>query len=477
VGSRIPTLLRQSLGGRRCGPSLRLRPPRNLSIRVSRTQRSVVRTRSGVRLRAVVVLQALAVATLALSCNGAGGAIVAVALGQALERIDRMIDEAANRADGRIMRAGGELRLTVESARVVYREELDRTLEEVNASVSRHIEEIEGLTDDLVASTAETADKITLDAQALTNTLPFANREPQLTRYTPAFATNAGPLRLAIRGNFLFAQRAGFEPTLEANNAVLRPTSNTTQRLTFEVPANRLPASSPNEVAPATLILHVPYETGTIRKKRYTAHFTILVGIVPPSPGSIQFFRRWKRTEVDQQPGRSPTYSIDSKAAGSDVNEEFCAPPQRATAGYLIDPLTVEKVIEQTRGNEGQAWALMMRSPVPGSVCAIAKTWAYCWCDPSKWHLDGLVTFHFSWTEVKAVDVDIEDPPEPIQLGWGESRSRDVPSGRWRLVYTSFAGKIHEVETAAFHDEFVKVRINGSAVTVSATELEKIFAG
>jgi hypothetical protein len=142
-----------------------------------------------------------------------------------------------------------------------------------------------------------TIDKTTASVQQIANTLPFAGKEPQVTKVSPAYVVPkdsalSNDLEINFLGNFPTSSQKGYEPYLKAGGQTFQA-HNTTQKLTFLVPQGALfgnTAPQANRLQFTNVSLVLPWQAdrflGLLHARRED-HFDILIGSLPASPGTI----------------------------------------------------------------------------------------------------------------------------------------------------------------------------------------------
>jgi len=225
-----------------------------------------------------------------------GGLTLGAFLNKALDQVDQAIVDARNSGNAVAVEAGRETALAIQNAENAYSDQLNKTADQLNNSVLKTAGQIKTLTDDIANKTNMTVDMATTRAQAIVNTLPFSNKEPQVTSFAPRYVVpKDGPsnnLEIDFLGNFPNSSRPGYQAYLKAGGKMYQA-HNTTNKLTFLVPQSALfsdTAARVDKLQYADASLVVPWLAPrffSLMNVRREDQYNVLVGSLPSSPGEI----------------------------------------------------------------------------------------------------------------------------------------------------------------------------------------------
>jgi hypothetical protein len=428
---------------------------------------------------------------------------VGLILDHCFNRAEGLIDQAGNRADLLALKAGIELRKTIEHARIAYSDSLDKTMDRVDDSVRDAITHIADVANQVQMNNERLARTLARDAQMLFNTLPLSNSCPQLISFSPRYVVVTDParrIRFHCLGNFVNAASAEYPHTLQFNNSIAELVDNTTTRLTFRIAVRdlfdpralaasntysystgHLRASWPGPAPALTIggILNGLYRTvaGT-RAEAPIALFKMTVGALPPSPGVITLeyktFKWGKKREKQEAKerhldsrtydGGTTTYETNVKKGGYGRDEvmDFTV---TAREGWTIEPgtATVPSVLTTFSGNTNLTFV--------GATEKMATFRAET--KSGMFGTGGCMDFSIHYTEWRDVRVINETISQNIRLGWaGEhtfTPTKDWDEG-WTVSFRPFDSEISEDFTPATlppqeHDRF-SIRRVGSDFTI-----------
>jgi hypothetical protein len=406
----------------------------------------------------------------------AGGLLLGVVLDNALARVQETIQSAGTVAAGTAMIAGTTLSATIDNARVAFFNDLDERIRNLNRATRDRIEQIQALVDRFARDLHQNVEDITSSAQQIANALPLSNREPQVRDYTPDFVAGAAPgtVRVRIRGNFFYASRARYEPTLTAGSLTLKPTEATTQRLSFEVPPAALPTGSPSAIVPTSLRLTVPYPRRFLVVFRRTrrATFHIQLGVVPPSPGVVAYTPTVNVPQSNRATLTSGTIRVDSDAR--DQTETALLGPLHPGPGCQLLTDTAQFIRTWSRGHENISWRWRWVNLT--SAGALAEITGI---DHPFWDIyaDGGLEGYIQLDQVCNFAVPVQQQPQVLPLQWGDQKVISTAgAASWKVVFSSFDGRTVEIGNQGYSDRFLQVSCCTPErdLTIQAPALESV---
>jgi hypothetical protein len=391
------------------------------------------------------------------SAPAQGGLILGIVLNNLLDRIESVIHTAANEARGVIMQAGSEAYSTIQAAKVAYQESLNKTVDRLDAVTTKKLQEMETMVNTLEQNVASQTDLVALQAQQIVNTLPFSNELPQLTTIKPKFqSVNDATMQLEMRGNFRFADKIGFKPTLRVFQKTYQVAQNTSQSLIFRISPNLTNLGSA-KMNILKMTLSVPYEATKfllVKEKRIST-YDLILGILPNSPGKIVLSKKTVATQVEQKPYRSETIKQHS-SNDDDKNHPYeFKPPQ----GWEFIPESVRLVVEWNQGNENDQWSQEKRSVTKESAAFVITTIHH------GFGTSGKVDFHVEAT-IQRENSNESWRDTPLNLTWGQSRSFPAEPNGWKVRFDSFDGESLEYVWPAQH-RYLQVKVQGSNVVLN----------
>lgn len=215
-----------------------------------------------------------------------------------LESVDRSIEEAINSARNAGLdleiEAGRQIGIAIENAKNAYKDSLDHTIDQAGKAIQEQVEQLKSMVQDLQNKVTEELEKLESKTQQFILSLPFANKQTQLSRVQPRYAViadGAPKVHFKFEGVFYYSASAGFEPTLSFGDQVYAPVSTTTQSLEFEIPTGSLISNEDDAMTKnsyASGILSAPWDNGWIWSNRVESTYKVYLGALPLSPGKIQ---------------------------------------------------------------------------------------------------------------------------------------------------------------------------------------------
>lgn len=408
--------------------------------------------------------------TLSLSgCNGGGAAVGGATLGFALngfaDRIETVVRTAGEHGRGIIVQAGTEAYIAIQAAKIAYEDSLNKSVDKLDATTTKKLQEIQTMVNDLESNVDDKIATVTSQAQQIANTLPFANTTPQLTSFRPKFQANSvnpGQIELEMRGNFLFAHRDDFKPSLRVADKTYEPAENTTQSLKFLI----TPASTEvpdNKITLTKMRLTMPYEEKRflIFKSRKEGTYDLLLGTLPSSPGRITLSKKNVTETTETQHVVTQTWQQHSSNDDhKDVIYEGSGHP-----GWTVVDSSVKFVVEWSQGDENDQWSKTFVRANPSVVFRVTTI-------HHGIGTSGKVNFHFEYDIQRPKPVE-SWTTEPVDLTWGQSRTFPAEPNKWKVTFDSFDGEHQEYVSPVLH-RFLQVRVEGSNVVLNVPAAREV---
>jgi hypothetical protein len=386
-----------------------------------------------------------------------GTLLLSVVLNNLLAKVNETIQTAGTVAAGTAMLAGTTLNATIDNARVAFFKDLDKRIKNLNKATRDRIEQIQELVDKFSKNLHQNVEDITSSAQQIANSLPLSNKEPQVRDYTPDFVAGAAPgtVRVRVRGNFFYASRKKYEPTLVAGTLKLKPTEATTQRLSFEVPPAALPTGSPSAIVSTTLRLVVPYSRRflLVFKRARRATFQVQLGIVPSSPGVLAYTPTVDVPQSSRNTLTSGTIKVDSDAR--DQTETALLGPLYAGGGCQLLTDTAQFVRIWSRGHENISWKWRWVNLTSAGALAEIAAIDHPWWDI---YADGGLEGYIQVDQSCNYTIPVQQQPQALSLHWGDQTVINTAGTTgWKMVFSSFDGRTVEIGNQGYNERFLRV--------------------
>ena len=422
-------------------------------------------------------------ATLALSgcapgaspgADPASGAVLGVVLSGLVNQVDGVVAHVDNAVEGNVIVAAANVRYTLDNATSAWSSELSKQQSQLDASINASLGKLNAMVADLTSGQKQAIAEAGAQALTVANTLPLANRSPQVSAYSPHLdAADEQPVQVTIDGNFPDAMKPDQRPFLNIGQQTITPNRVTTKSLGFEVPAGALPPFGATTLQPVSLDLTVPYKEGLIFKDLKPGTFRLLLSQVPMSPVKSLTVIDSVHSQVEERRQTvSDTWTVDSLAAGKNVEGKRLG--VQAEPGWRIDPASARIVVDFIKVPEkvvGPHWVLKTGTDLITETSAFA-----CFVGPFGSCGSGRVHFHLVYDQVRSHEVTTPRESENLALRWNDTISRQVATPReWTVNAVLFDGTVLQLTTSSRTSRFLTVDDNGHAVTIHATDLSTLL--
>jgi hypothetical protein len=406
----------------------------------------------------------LTVAVLLLNaCGGPESSLtLGAVLGGLLDQVQSTIRNAGQVGNGVVIVAGSQVYTAIEAAQTAYDAELNKTVDRLDASVTREIDQLRVSVSQLQSGVDASIRNAARQAQQVVLSVPFANRNPQVTDFSPHFVATGvtEPVALRIDGVFAFSQQSGFLPQLHVGPDSFSPVGNTTQELTFQVPTRVFSGALGSTIKLLTASLTVPYESGLLKSKR-TANYSLLLGMLPSTPGTLTMMTKRHLVATDSHHFRSRTYKQYS--TNDDLTINYSSDP--LPAGVRIDPTTVQLITTGPENGHAQGalndeWSFNLLVNDGHTVTYTVNTVHH------RAGTSGKVDFHLEYDTFEARDTTV-NVIQPLQIHWGDQITRPATPGDWQIAYDAFDG-MHADITNAYTSRYLSVFLVGDSVVMRA---------
>ena len=417
-------------------------------------------------------LAVLLMIPLLTSCSGssaAGGLVLGQLLGQLTSDVQSVIQTADNSASGLENSASANVQQAIDNATSAYDSSLNQTVSSLTGVEASTVDELQSLVQDLSNNLSTVLMSTIQGAQQITNTLPFAHLDPQVTTYTPQFTAassgSSGTTPLTVSGNFYYNDQSSLTPTISVGGLTLHPVENTTQQLGFSIPNNQFPAPASGRFSTVTLVLTVPYKSGLIFQHVQPGVFRLLVTALPTSPvTSLTLTNTTNSSYTETQQVTKPPsgwYQQSNQDCTTHTNVPYQAYPD---PGWTIDTGVVPQIKYLYNKNPGEQ-SVTVTSYAPNEIVIQATTIANCFLGESV--NSGDINFQVSFTEQQTVN-NPQVSNTPISLNWGDQLDYFVNPG-WEMQSTLFNGTRLDFTSANNTNPYLSVGLTGSnSIQVSA---------
>lgn len=387
-----------------------------------------------------------------------------ILLNQLFDRIDQTIEAAKNAGLQLEMEAGAQVRLTIENARIAYADSLNLTMDLVDQTARNTFDQLSTLVGNVESKSNALLKQAAASAQQIANTLPLHNDRPQVTTLLPKYVVRMDdtPIQFKFMGNFEHAARPTYHPDLKFGTHTFQASRITTQLLEFTAkPAEvfeGINLQAITNVAYAQGILTIPWPATLMRT--HEAKFTVLVGALPSSPGTITLDYTTQRTERRTQSYTSPNMHLAStREAGNNdqIDHLFRAYP---TPGWhVVRGSSSTKVTHQgtcrfpSFESDHDDVVVYKGSTIHKSIGS-----------------SGSMDVTISFTEYQDVSVT-DHHSEKINLKWGDSKAFNHPLGSWKITFNAFDGSSHEfLGSDLTSSDYIKIENQGGGFVIKATK-------
>jgi len=387
------------------------------------------------------------------------------------DQINSVITRASAEAQATVLAAAGALQAAVSQAESAFATDLNTGINNVNDAVRNDVKHLQTLLAQLQSGNAQLVQQALAGAQQLLNTLPFTNKNPQVTSYSPTFVVGGQQVVVRVHGNFFYAFEKKLTPTLDVGGTTYPPARNTTQDLAFIVPASKFAAPTNGDFSYTTAELHVKYEHGVIFHSITPGVFRLLVTTLPTTPTKSATLTT--TTTVNGTSFRHlvtpPTgqYALESY----DCQDHSAKQTVLADPGWKIDPSSVQANYSVLR-NPTRTSLQITRSTA--GLVIVYSTQSNCigpFSDGS-----GDMAFNVSYTEEQPTSTTTQTQT-PIPIHWGDVLSQPVTRNQWRFDATLFNGSLLQVTDTDHSNPYLTVDNNGANVSEASPAPDALVQG
>lgn len=385
-----------------------------------------------------------------------------ILLNQLFDRVDQTIDAAKNAGLQLEMEAGAQVRLTIENARIAYADSLNLTMDRVDQTARNTFDQISTLVGNVESKSSALLKQATATAQQIANTLPLHNNRPQVTTLVPKYIVNQTPIHFKFMGNFQHASEPNYQPNLKFGTRTFQASRITTQSLEFTANPSEVfegvNLQTITKIAYSQGILSTPWPATLMGTNE--AKFTVLIGALPSSPGTITLEYTTQRTERQTQVYTSQNMHLAStREAGNNdqIGHLFRAYP---TPGWHV-----------VRGSSSTSVTHHGECQLPSFESDHDDVVVYKGSTIHKVKgSSGSMDVTISFTEYQDVSVT-DHHSEKINLKWGDSKVFNHPLGTWKITFNAFDGSSHEfLGSDLTSSDYIKIENQGGGFVIKATK-------
>ena len=389
--------------------------------------------------------------------------------------VTTVIQNATADAEATVLSVAGQVQDAIDNAESAFANDLDHSVNNIADAERSAVSQLQALVNDLQSGATDLLRTATADAQQLINSLPFTNKNPQVTSYTPrltAAPSPSGSVEVTVNGNFVWAFQKQLQPSLHVGGTSYEPNELTTQQLGFSLPA-AIFTSQPDALSPVSLELIAPYESGVIFKSVTPGTFHLLVTVLPPSP-----VKSLTLSTVTTQPGTATNVVTEPAGASSsgggwhldsfDCKDHDLTETISADNGWTIVPSTAQVTYIENKSPNAASVSLAVAQ---SSITVTARTKANCFLGVSDG--SGDISFFVTFTEEQPV-TKITPVTKTLTLGWGDQLVEPVTLHNWEVSATLFNGTVLQFSGTDNSHEYLSVLDQGTTVQISAPSTDNL---
>lgn len=398
-------------------------------------------------------------------------------LGKAFEGLFDQVDStilnavnAAKKAGLELeMEAGRQIGMAIENAKNAYEDSLEITVDKVSKEVKAVFDQLESMVQTFQKETLDEIQNLKVKAHELVEKLPFASKQPRLSRVSPQYVVIDSVARNALvtfEGDFSWVAETGYTPTLSFKDRRCFLFKSTTQQLTFEVPKEVFQAPNNSKYSYVSGNLQVPWWHSwlVVLGSKKTSNFRVGFGALPLSPGKITVEYESQRTENITQIRKTPKKPYNGNdwypEHWHEIIEHYYPSP-----GWKIDISHMPELIAQHKhGKHNQKIKGYTANDITLEVNLYCKHGSDI----------GVVDIEIQFQEIKQQTVK-EIRIEDVNLNWGDSVVLQPKDGEVisRLIFDSYNGKHQEFSAPDMLSSVLKVKSEGNGKWKLTAEIPK----
>ena len=381
------------------------------------------------------------------------------------------VNAAAVARNPAAMEAGRDIAIAISSAGNVYEEDLKKPVAKGSNALKTSMDQLQAAINQLKEMKPGSIQLAATGAEQVSNSLPYREKEPKLSKFTPRFlapAKDSYLLKMNFTGAFAFSTKPEFFPSLTVKGHTYKAVASTAAGAEFAVPSadilTPVPGSKLLQIVTGTLT--VPWQTSSMMGRKHSTkndEFQLFLFGLPSSPGAVKFMSKSTRLEMGapQRHQGQQFYQCSGRACGKgdDINHVWTEPHDPNCA---IVPGSSTFDLSSSTGGFDKQFLGDGGDSVSYSVSTTRKG-----TGTSK------VTFSISFMETCGKEVP-NDVGEEIPLQWGESKTMQAPAGTWRVSLDAFDGTHSDATQTDDKNPLLKVAATPDSVTISAPSPESV---
>lgn len=416
-----------------------------------------------IRQAAIAVMLTLAGLGIAPACD------ITPIVGALLEGIASGINQVVDNATG-------DLQAATLSAAGAADTALGGLESSLSADMSKHIDEVDTVLQqqeanlqntvlpELEKGTAAALNSATHDAEQIILSTPFANKNPQVTSYSPHFVAAGSDVPIHVVGVFAWAMLKNLKPQIRVNGSTYDAQGIQTQDLNFVIPGSVFTSSSSTKLSFVSLELDIPFEKGFVYHTIEPGVFRLLISVLPQSPVSSLLVDNQVAgisTHLVQQPGNHP-WVLDSSDCVPHKQSNTFGPPDQ----WSISPAQSIVVV----GEFGGWYSLNFSVVSAQQIVQEAATAPNCLVVVNLGN-SGYMNWSIKYWIQQPTDTTKETS---YGLGWGDSLVLPVTPRQWTVKAVLFNGEQKAFGGSDSRNPYLQVQDLGNKVEIDSPSPESI---
>jgi hypothetical protein len=398
----------------------------------------------------------------------AGAATFGAALQIGLNKAGDLIRQAREAGNDLLLGTGVEIQNAITSAQIAYESSLSKTMQEVGVAERKFATDMDTIFQTNLDRGARAARELLGRTQIIANTVPFANKIPQVAGYSPHFVLPAGDsIRLEISGNFPFGFSRDEIPILAMDGQPpLKASSFSTSAISFSLPRSACSAALPNRIGVCAATFSVPWDASrwfnVFGRKIERGIFKVEFGVLPQTPGTMSLRVPTSTPRQESAYRVSGTFNYDSSDNDIEENRSLRLTEAEIRDGWRIVPNTWRfELVRHIEGVEGHDWYNMgYQGSSDIEVIWRART--------ERKHIgsSGKIMWRIGCTIARTVQV-AANVDTNVPLSWAMSENFKYNIDQWKLTWTRFDGAKRDITKTDLASDFLRVTANGTDFTIA----------
>jgi hypothetical protein len=450
----------------------------------------------------------------------AGAGAFALAFNDLADRLNGLIQQFQNAGLVLEVNAGSQVSAVLNNVKGVYEDELKNTASTMSAQEQALISNLGSLVDNLKKNEL---DPLTAQIQTISNTLPFANKFPQITSISgnilqPYFGTpkdsmnsilsirqamaSAGAVINAgytlVRDNVpdtIYTQTAQPAQQVGSSTNIAFSANSSNHQYKITIKGNFIDIG--NKGFDATLTVHGKSYLN-IEKSTNTISFVIPAEDLGSASNQVFYlpfsihipYNKKKALIFDKKTFTDFSFQFIKLPSNAGFIEIQTTQPGGATVfmyvtctdniwdssqdykdeihgcnmadGWSCDRNTVNCIFTRKEGDQNNDWFDLGNASTPTYVGWHFKTLH------KRFGTSGKLTVNFHYKEYKPVNINYKATTGLIPLQWGESKVFNIASNEtFAIIYHQFDGKIYQYSSNVSNNPYLTVQANGSNLQIN----------